>query len=128
MTLLITETPIIPSSSPHPLTDSTTGTRHILSDIIQLALQQFILYYIQSRPSTTWIHIRTRRVCTSYLVFFTTVHMYFAYLAQEMLRIASVNGDDCLRSWNGVYIWFAAYWLDKLFGASCGEAYCTAVH
>ena len=54
--------------------------------------------------------------------------MYFAYLAQERLRIASVNGDDCLRSWNGVYIWFVVYWLDKLFGASCGEAYCPVVH
>jgi hypothetical protein len=43
------------------------------------------------------------------LSFFTTVHMYFAYLAQEMLRIASVNGDYCLRSWNGVYSWFVAY-------------------
>jgi hypothetical protein len=35
---------------------------------------------------------------------FTTVHSYFAYLAHERLRIASANGDDGSRSWNGVYI------------------------
>jgi hypothetical protein len=63
-----------------------------------------IQHFIQSRTPTTQIHIRKRRHCTSHLVFFTTVHSSFAYLAHERLWIASANGDDGLRSWTGVYI------------------------